>query len=97
MFIPWHSPRFSPRALALLVLCGAFAPNSSEANPTFNYRGYIDAGFVVTDEYHAWTDGGIGKLRYGTDDEGDRAVLPRFSEALVSLSAAYGTRWEERL
>ncbi|TDJ65123.1 MAG: hypothetical protein E2O36_00625 [Proteobacteria bacterium] len=83
--------------VALMSLCGVFAPTSSNANPTFNYRGYIDTGVVITDNYHAWSDGGIGKLRYGTDNDGHRSVLPRLSEALLSLTAAYGTHWEGRL
>ena len=65
MFIPYdnrNAPLVKSQAcrsrlnvVALLSLCSAFTPLSSNANPTFNYRGYIDTGIVITDDYHAWT------------------------------------------
>lgn len=81
-------------ALWLAAAGSAAAPGSPL---TFDLRGYADLGIAVTDTRVGWTDGGVGKLRYGTDESGERDVFPVFSEAMLIGNLSWGRAWRAHL
>ena len=63
---------------------------AAESNFSFEYRGYVDAGAVHTDQTKSWLDGGSGKGRYGANSSGENRFKPVFSEAGLIGDAAFG-------
>jgi hypothetical protein len=58
-----------------LATCGAAALAAETGSDRHQWLVGMDAGFVARDSvFGAWTDGGIGKLRYGEDDDGMNAA-----------------------
>lgn len=73
-------------ALALLLLAG---PAAAEEGFRLRVGGLVDLRGVRTGDTAGWLDGGLGKLRWGGDEDGERTVLALAQSSLV-LRASLG-------
>lgn len=60
------------KILAGLVLAGLWSPAQAV---DFHFDGYADFRLIVPSDQVSWTDGGLGKLRYGADENKPEARL----------------------
>lgn len=81
------------RAFALLLVPLLLISASVSGTTTFEMRGFVDTGVVVTDQYRSWLDGGIGKGRYGAGSKLRRELKPVLTEAQVIANLSLGRAW----
>ena len=77
-------------ALATLWMASLVSIAAAASDLSFEYRGYVDAGGVHTDQTKSWLDGGSGKGRYGANSSGENRFKPVFSEAALIGDVAFG-------
>jgi hypothetical protein len=101
-FAPWS--RVAGGALAGVSIGAALVtgvPGASADPLDLDLHGYAEADLVATPSAKAWTDGGLGKFRWGGDGAGTK---PEFSAALLEgtailpfdLRAAADVRYDPR-
>jgi len=73
---------------AISICCFAFATSSAAAD--VNFRGFADARLIVPPKTNSYLDGGLGKLRFGSDDPSPALKL---GEIVGEGSATFGDGW----
>jgi len=77
----------TPRAI-LVALCLVVCWTADAAAIDFNFDGYVDVRLVVPSKERSWLDGGLGKLRYGSDQP-DLRVAEAVGQAVVKLTTDF--------
>lgn len=80
------------RAIALLLICGGAARAQD-----FQLHGFLDLRAVAPANETNWNDGGLGKSRYGSSDDGARAggaALAASWQATPALSAVADLQYQ---
>ncbi len=85
--------RSVPAFFAVILPALLLVSVSASGTTTFEVRGFVDTGVVVTDEHKSWLDGGIGKGRYGAGSNLDRGLKPVLSEAQLIGNLSIGRAW----
>src|SRR5689334_14746897 len=73
---------------AIFIFCFAFATSSAAADVNFN--GFADVRLVAPPKTNSYLDGGLGKLRFGSDDP---SPALKFGEIVGEGSATLGDSW----
>lgn len=68
--MPWYETRSSVRITALLGVLATSCLTVDLPAQDVDLHAYVDGRYVVADHAHAWTDGGLGKVRFGKGDTG---------------------------
>ena len=77
--------------MALLLAVGTSAAQAESSFPEFSFEGFIDARISRSSGQQSFFEGGLGKTRYGTGEDGDNATRTNLAE--VSLLATTKYSW----
>lgn len=80
-------------ASAALVAGSDIPAAAQEDLPSISVRGLIDARLVLTDNTLSWEERGLGKTRWGGDEDGDKRVVGRIAEASLIFLPKFSWDW----